>query len=197
MVRILELENYAKEHNVPIMLPEGIEFLLTYIKEHQVEKILEIGTAIGYSAIRMALLSKDIKITTIERDKKRYLEAVANVEKFELQNQIEVIYADAFDVELTGEYDLIFIDAAKSQYIKFFEKFKKNLKSTGTIISDNLSFHGLVENQEHLELSKNVKGLVRKINEYISFLKDNDEFVTTFYEFGDGIGVSVKKVYKN
>ena len=193
MVRILDLEKYAKENNVPIMLPDGIEFLLEYIKKHNVKRVLEIGSAIGYSAIRMALVSSDISVTTIERDEERFREAVNNIKAFGLEKQINIIHADAFEVEITGEYDLIFIDAAKSQYIKFFQKFEKNLKPSGTIISDNLSFHGLVENKEQIELSKNVKGLVRKINEYIKFLKEHSEFETTFLSIGDGIGISVKK----
>lgn len=193
MVHLLDIEKYAKDNNVPIMLPDGIEFLLNYIKENNVKTILEIGTAIGYSAIRMALISSDIKVTTIERDIDRYNEAIKNISDFSLENQINVIYADAFDVDLTEKFDLIFIDAAKSQYIKFFEKFKHNLNETGTIISDNLEFHGLVENKENVSLSRNVRGLVRKINEYVTFLKDNREFKTGFYSIGDGIGVSVRK----
>lgn len=193
MVHLLDIEKYAKDNNVPIMLPDGIEFLLNYIKENNVKTILEIGTAIGYSAIMMALISSDIKVTTIERDIDRYNEAIKNISDFSLENQINVIYADAFDVDLTEKFDLIFIDAAKSQYIKFFEKFKHNLNETGTIISDNLEFHGLVENKENVSLSRNVRGLVRKINEYVTFLKDNREFKTDFYSIGDGIGVSVRK----
>lgn len=193
MVHLLDIEKYAKDNNVPIMLPDGIEFLLNYIKENNVKTILEIGTAIGYSAIRMALISSDTKVTTIERDIDRYNEAIKNISDFSLENQINVIYADAFDVDLTEKFDLIFIDAAKSQYIKFFEKFKHNLNETGTIISDNLEFHGLVENKENVSLSRNVRGLVRKINEYVTFLKDNGEFKTDFYSIGDGIGVSVRK----
>lgn len=193
MVHLLDIEQYAKDNNVPIMLPDGIEFLLNYIKENNVKTILEIGTAIGYSAIRMALISSDIKVTTIERDIDRYNEAIKNISDFSLENQINVIYTDAFDVDLSEKFDLIFIDAAKSQYIKFFEKFKYNLNETGTIISDNLEFHGLVENKENVSLSRNVRGLVRKINEYVTFLKDNREFKTDFYSIGDGIGVSVRK----
>lgn len=193
MVHLLDIEKYAKDNNVPIMLPDGIEFLLNYIKENNVKTILEIGTAIGYSAIRMALISSDIKVTTIERDIDRYNKAIKNISDFSLENQINVIYADAFDVDLSEKFDLIFIDAAKSQYIKFFEKFKYNLNETGTIISDNLEFHGLVENKENVSLSRNVRGLVRKINEYVAFLKDNREFKTDFYSIGDGIGVSVRK----
>ena len=189
MVRILEIEKYAKENNIPIMEKDGIEFLINYIKENNLKSILEIGTAIGYSAIKMASISKNIKVTTIERDEKRYEEALKNISKFNLQNQINAILDDAFNIELNEKYDLIFIDAAKSQYIKFFEKFKKNLTSNGTIISDNLHFHGLVAGTDE-NLSRNVKGIVRKLRNYIDFLKENKEFKTEFIDIGDGIGIS-------
>ncbi len=183
------LEEYAKQHQVPIMQKEGMEFLLQYIEENQVQTILEIGTAIGYSAIRMATVHPNIHVTTIERDPIMYEQAIENIKKFHLEKQITVIYQDAMEVEIDGYYDLIFIDAAKAQYIKFFEKFKKNLTLHGTIISDNLDFHGLVFQPEE-ELSKNVKGLVRKLKKYISFLKENTEFTTLFYHVGDGISIS-------
>lgn len=189
MVYLLKkIEDYAQENNVPIMLKDGIEFLEQYIKENNVKKILEIGTAIGYSAIRMCV-NKDIKITTIERDEKRYKEALKNIEEANLNDQIEVIFKDAFDVELSDKYDLIFIDAAKGQYIKFFEKFKNNLNINGTIISDNLNFHGLTHQKERIQ-NKNTRQLVNKINKYIDFLKENNEYKTTFYDIGDGIGVT-------
>lgn len=189
MVRILELEEYARENNIPIMMKDGIEFLCKIIQENNVKNILEIGSAIGYSAIKMALINKDIKVTTIERDKERYDLAVSNIKKFDLENQIDIIFDDAFNVELTGKYDLIFIDAAKSQYIKFFEKFKINLAENGIILSDNLDFHGLVKSTEEIE-SRNVRGIVRKLRNYINFLENNQEFKTTFYSVGDGISIS-------
>ena len=193
MVRILDLEDYARDYNIPIMQKDGIEFLLQIIKENSIKNILEIGTAIGYSAIRMALINGDIKVTTIERDKERYDLALKNISEFNLNNQINVLLGDAFDIELTDKYDLIFIDAAKSQYIKFFEKFKKNLNRNGIIVSDNLNFHGLTKVDEK-ELSRNVRGLVRKLNNYTEFLKNNDEFDTTFYEIGDGVSISRRKL---
>lgn len=189
MVRILDLENYAHENNIPIMLSDGIEFLLKYIKGNNIKNVLEIGSAIGYSAIRMSLVDKDIKVTTIERDEERYQEAIKNIGDFGLENQINIIFNDAFEVELDDKYDLIFIDAAKSQYIKFFEKFKNNLNDNGVIISDNLNFYGLVHEDEK-KLSRNVRGLVRKLNNYVEFLKNNKEFKTEFYDIGDGISIS-------
>lgn len=191
MVRILDLENYAHENNIPIMLSDGIEFLLKYIKENNIKNVLEIGSAIGYSAIRMSLVDKDVRVTTIERDEKRYQEAIKNIGDFGLENQINIIFNDAFEVELDDKYDLIFIDAAKSQYIKFFEKFKNNLNDNGVIVSDNLNFHGLVHEDEK-KLSRNVRGLVRKLNNYVEFLKNNKEFKTEFYDIGDGISISKK-----
>jgi len=193
MVRILELEKYALENNIPIMMKDGIEFLTNYIKENNITNILEIGSAIGYSAIRMCLVSDNVKVTTIERDIKRYNEAIKNINEFNLNDRITIINDDAFNVELNDKYDLIFIDAAKSQYIKFFEKFKLNLKENGVIVSDNLDFHGLVNKDINTIESRNVRGLVRKLNTYIEFLKDNEEFETTFYEIGDGISISKLK----
>lgn len=192
MVRILDLEKYAKENNIPIMLKDGIDFMLKYIKENNIKKVLEIGTAIGYSAIKIALLDKNIKVKTIERDESRYREAVKNIEDFNLNNQIDIIFDDALNIELNEKFDLIFIDAAKSQYIKFFSKFKNNLNTNGVIISDNLKFHGLVDKPLDQIESRNVRGLVRKLNEYITFLKNNEEFKTTFYNIGDGISISRK-----
>ena len=192
MVRILDLEKYAEENNIPIMEHDGIEFLLNYIKENDIKKVLEIGSAIGYSAIRMCLVNESITVTTIERDEKRYKEAVKNIKEFNLEDKINIIFDDAFNVELEDTYDLIFIDAAKSQYIKFFEKFKKNLDNKGVIVSDNLKFHGLIDKENEIE-SRNVRGLVRKLNKYISFLKENNEFETVFYDIGDGISVSKRK----
>ena len=190
-----EIEKYAKKNNIPIMQKDGILFLEEYIKTNNIKTILEIGSAIGYSAIRMALIDKKIKIKTIERDEERYKEAIKNIDKFNLNNQIEITLADALDTEIKDKYDLIFIDAAKAQNIKFFEKYKKNLNDDGSIITDNLNFHGLTKEVEKIK-SKNLKALVKKINNYKEFLKNNEEFTSKFYENGDGIAIS-KKIWYN
>lgn len=191
MVQLLKLEEYAKEKNVPIMQKDGIEFLIEFIKKNNIKSILEIGTAIGYSAIKMALVDKNIKVTTIERDMERYELAVKNINEFNLNNQIELIYGDALEVEITGEFDLIFIDAAKSQNIKFFNKYTPFLNNKKFVITDNLNFHGLVNSNE--KMSRNLRQMIRKIKEYIEFLKDNKDYKTEFYNIGDGISISQKR----
>ncbi|MCX4365331.1 MAG: O-methyltransferase [Bacilli bacterium] len=190
---IKDMERYAEVNNVPIIERDSIEFIRKYIELNNVKKILELGTAIGYSAILMATVSDDVEVTTIERDDKKYREAVKNVNACGLDKRIEIVFNDALDVNLAGhKYDLIFIDAAKGQYIKFFEKFENYLNPGGVIITDNIKFHGLVENKDKIE-SKNVLGLVTKIEKYIEFLKENDEYTTKFYDIGDGLSVSFRK----
>lgn len=190
---IMEMEEYASEHNVPIIEKESIAFIMKYIKAHNIKNVLEIGSAIGYSAILMASATQDVTVTTIERDNARYMECLKNVKKCGFDKKINVVFQDALEVNLSNvEYDLIFIDAAKGQYTKFFEKFKYFLSKDGAIITDNLKFHGYVGKSSKIE-SKNLKSLVGKIEDYIEFLKDNPEFDTKFYDLGDGLSVSTWK----
>lgn len=187
---IREMKEYAIDNNVPIMTEGGIDFLMKYIKKNNVKRILEVGTAIGYSSIMMCSIDSDIYVTTIERDEKRYLEALKNIKKANLEDRIELIYKDALEVSLDDEYDLIFIDAAKAQNKNFFERFEKNLNLDGTIITDNMNFHGLVNKDLESIESRNLRQLVRKVKDYKEYLKNNKKFTTEFYDIGDGIAVS-------
>ncbi len=189
---INRMREYALENNVPIMTEGGINYLMKYIKKNKIKRILEVGTAIGYSAIMMCSVDSDIVVTTIERDEKRYLEALKNIKKAKMEDRINLIYKDALEVNLDEEFDLIFIDAAKAQNRNFFEMFEKNLAKDGTIITDNMNFHGLVyKDLESIE-SRNLRQLVRKVKEYREFLENNKNFTTEFYDIGDGIAVSKK-----
>lgn len=184
---IYNLKEYAIENNVPIINDEGLDFLLNLIKNYNVKTVLEIGTAIGYSAINMANLG--CEIITVERDYFMYNEALKNIKLANFEKNIEIIYGDALEVEINQKVDLIFIDAAKAQYQKFFEKFKNNLNDNGLIVCDNLNFHNLDINK----VSRRTKQLLKKINNFKLFLKDNDEFDTTIYNVGDGISVSKRR----
>ena len=193
LTEIKNIKEYAKCENIPIMQDDGIEFLTSFIEKKQIKNILEIGTAIGYSAIMMAKVNKDIHVTTIERDEARYLEALKNIKKFNLENRITLIFNDALNVEMNDKYDLIFIDAAKGKNIDFFNHFEKNLDFDGYIITDNMDFHGYVEmNEEEIE-SKNIRGIVRKIKDYIYFLNNHMVYKTIIYKIGDGIAVTERR----
>ena len=188
---IEQIEKYAKDNRVPIMLPDGIDYLCNYIKDNNIKSILEIGSAIGYSAIRMALVYKEIQITTIEKDEERYKEALKNISDFGLNSRINIRLEDAMDCNVEGEFDLIFIDASKGHNIDFFNKYKENLKENGVIITDNLSFHGLVEDESKIK-TKNQRSLVKKIKLFIDFLDNNLEFSTEYINVGDKISISKK-----
>lgn len=192
--KLLEMEQYANENDVPIIEKDTIVYIMKLIKENKIKKILEIGSAIGYSTILMASSDEGVTVTTIERDETRYMECLKNVKACNLDQKISVVFQDALEVNLPNDnkYDLIFIDAAKGQNINFFEKFKYFLNDGGYIITDNLNFHGFVGKSDTIE-SKNLRALVRKIEEYIEFLKANSEFDTEFLNIGDGISVSKKK----
>lgn len=190
---IREIKKYALDNKVPIMVDEGIDYLTTFIIKHQINSVLEIGTAIGYSAIMMALANPNLKVTTIERDRDRYLEAVKNIKKFELEDRITLVFNDALEVNVEGTFDMIFIDAAKGQNIKFFEKYESNLKPHGYIITDNMNFHGLVDKLDAEIESRNLRGLVRKIRDYRTYLLNNQNYNVGLLDIGDGIAVAEKK----
>lgn len=193
---IKEMEKYAEEKGIPIMQKRGMNFLCKFIEKNNIKSILEIGTAIGYSAINMALVNDDITVVSIERDQDRYIEAIKNIKKCKLEKRITLVLGDALNIDLTGKYDMLFIDAGKAQYIKFFEKYKENLVDDGFVVSDNIDFHGFVENKEEIK-SRNLRQLVTKIQKYIDFLTNNEEFDTKFYKVGDGIAITYRKEVKS
>jgi predicted O-methyltransferase YrrM len=192
---LTEMEQYAQEHNVPIMDIVGMEALLQFLRMKQPKTILEIGTAIGYSAIRMASAIPNVKIVTIERDEKRYSDALSFIKRAELEEQITVIFGDALevleDVQKNHSFDSIFIDAAKGQYEKFFTMSLHCLNENGMIISDNVLFRGLVASIEEAE--KRHKNMIKKINTYNETIMEHPQFNTMILPIGDGIAISLKK----
>ncbi|WP_174730019.1 O-methyltransferase [Mesobacillus harenae] len=190
-----EMELFAKENGVPIMEPAGMEALLQLLRIHQPKTILEVGTAIGYSALRMAEALPDTIITTIERDEERYRLACKYISMANKESQISVINGDALEVEEDvkqhGPFDAIFVDAAKGQYKRFFEMYSNFLSNGGLMITDNVLFKGLVYEGE-IE-SRRLRSLVKKINEFNSWLANNPEFHTVILPVGDGVAVSIKR----
>lgn len=192
MEEITQIKKFAKTHSVPIMKDEGVDFICNYIETHEVKSILEIGTGIGYSSIRFAKTRDDVFVSTIEFDIERYYQAVKNVADNNLSERILVYLGDAASFEFDRKFDLIFIDGPKAQYRKFFEHFQENLSDHGVFISDNLSFHGMVDDLSLTHNYSTIK-LVKKIRKYIDFLKTNPDFETEFLTLGDGIAISKRK----
>ncbi len=193
MNEISQIKEYASKNDVPIMKDGGIDFMCSLIRENHFTRILEIGSAIGYSAIRFASVSPEVHVTTVEIDIDRFSRAVQNISDCGLSERISITCDDALRWKLpeNARFDLIFIDAAKAQYVKFFQKFKEFLAEGGVIVSDNLAFHGMVDDMSLTHNYSTIK-LLRKIRKYVSFLKSNPEFVTEFHDLGDGVSVSRK-----
>ena len=190
---IRELKQHALMENIPIMQDEGIDYLTTFIIKNQIDRVLEVGTAIGFSSIMMCLASPRVKVVTIERDEERYMEALKNIKEFGLEDRITPIFKYALDVKLTEKFYLIFLDGAKGQNINFFEHFEDNLEKDGYFVTDNINFHGYVDKNEEEIKSKNLRGLVKKIKAYKEYLINNEYYDTKFLNIGDGIAVTQKK----
>jgi predicted O-methyltransferase YrrM len=192
---LTEMESYAKEHGVPIMELAGIETMLQLLRIQQSVKILEVGTAIGYSALRMAEAVPGSQIVTIERDEERFLLAQEFIGRSNHENQITLIKGDALEVEaligVQAPFDAIFIDAAKGQYKKFFEIYSKYLKEDGIIITDNVLFKGLVCEPE-IE-SKRIRNLVKKIDDFNHWLMNHPDYSSVILPVGDGVAVSRRR----
>ena len=192
--KIREIKELALVNNVPIIQDASLEYIKKIIKERNVQKILEVGTAVGYSSLCFSMNDSVELIDTIERNPNMYQEAINNVQECGMENVIKVHYGDALEVEISKfstDYDLLFIDAAKAQSRKFFERFSPLLKPDGIIIVDNILFHGVSVEDE--KISRNLRQLVRKINEFVEWLKNHPNYVTTFFDEGDGLAISVRR----
>lgn len=190
----LQLEQEAVENKVPIMDLTGIEVMLQYMRIQQPKRILEIGAAIGYSGLRMAEALPNCEIITIELDDDRYQQAVNNIQAFGREQQITVLKGNALElydeVAKFGEYDAIFIDAAKGQYQKFFELYSPLLTENGCVYTDNVMFRGFVA-YDDIE-NKRLRKLAEKINRYNEWMTSLKEFHTVIVPVGDGLAVSKK-----
>ncbi|TKC20007.1 O-methyltransferase [Robertmurraya kyonggiensis] len=189
------IESYAEENDVPIMESAGIEALLQILRIQQPKRILEVGTAIGYSALRMADAIPHTKVVTIERDEERYTKAEENFQLANKTDNIHLIKGDALEVEdqvkKLAPYDAIFIDAAKGQYKRFFEMYSNYLSDDGIIITDNVLFKGLVC-EPNIE-NKRIRSLVKKINEFNEWLMSHPDYHTVILPVGDGVAISKKR----
>jgi len=190
------MEQFAKEQHIPIMEIVAIESLLQFLRLQQPKSILEIGSAIGYSAIRMALALPEAVMTTIEKDEGRFQLASSYVNQAELTERIQLLQGDALEIDTNnfklGQYDALFIDAAKGQYQRFFDKYSPLVPSGGVIYCDNMLMHGFTE-IDIQDVPRRKRTMVRNLQQFTSWLMNHEEYETTFLPIGDGITISIKR----
>ena len=189
-----KIRAYAEEQDIPIIEDSGLETVLQFLKLKKPKRILEIGSAIGYWAI-MISRHTGAEVVTIERDPKNYEKACEYIARSTVKDKIKIHLADALEFDISQlenqVFDVIFVDAAKSAYQRFFEKYEPFLASDGLMISDNLLFHGHIFIDKE-DLSSNLRDLTRKIKSYSAWLAAHPNYETIFLPLGDGIAFSYR-----
>ena len=189
-----ELEVYAAENNVPIVHKEVAEFLKVLLKVQKPMRILEVGCAIGYSSILFAsTVGKDVEIITVERNEKMIEQAKRNIKEAGLENNITILEGDAEEMlkSVEGEFDMIFLDAAKGQYKLFYDMVIDKLKVDGLLISDNILYKGMVAHDDFVIRRK--KTIVKRMRTYLDYICTCDYLSTSLIPIGDGVALSYKE----
>ena len=188
-------EKSAKEESyAPIVQRSTEQFIVTLMQMLKPHRVLEVGTAVGYSSILMAdNLPEESKIITIERYKKHADIAVDNIFASGNEKRIQVIEGEAAEVLhwLEGDFDFIFLDAAKGQYIEFLPDILRLLKKGGVLLSDNILYHGMIENDKKIIRRKET--IVKRLHMYLEKITDCAELTTSIIPIGDGVALSVRK----
>lgn len=188
------MEDYAHENHVPIVHPEVAQLLKVMLNIKKPKKILEIGTAIGYSSILMANnMSKEGTIVTIERRQDMIDIASENIKNNDLSDRIKIMNGEAEEVlkEIDEKFDLIFIDAAKSRYMEFLSYCLNYLNKDGIIISDNVLYKGMIANDDLVP--KRQRTIVRKMRVYLDYICNDEKFESCIIPIGDGVAITTLK----
>lgn len=192
---LLEMEQFAEKNYVPIMQLPAIETLLQMLRIQQPKRILEVGSAIGYSAIRMAEAVPECHIITIERDEARIANAKDFIARSAVANRIELVEGDALEVDIASShdaFDAVFIDAAKGQYQKFFDKYSPLVKQGGILYIDNMYMHGLSD-LDMKDVPRRKRTMIRNLHHFADWVIQNEDYQSTFFPIGDGLLVCIKK----
>ena len=190
-----ELESKALADDVPIIRQDMQSFLKVLLAVHQPKRILEVGTAVGFSAILMAQNTEaDCCITTIEKYEKRIPQALENFRLANLEQRITLLEGDALEImqALNGTYDMIFMDAAKGQYIHFLPEALRLLRTGGILISDNVLQDGDII-ESHYAVERRNRTIYKRMREYLYVLKHTEGLLTSIVPTGDGAAVTVKQ----
>lgn len=193
MKTIEQIKEKAIYDHIPIIMDDTLEVVDKILEEKKPKRILEIGTAVGYSAICFSkYLIEDGYIDTIERDEERIKEAKQNISELKLENKIHIYEGDALEIlpTLTGPYDVAFIDAAKGKYPIFLEETLRMLGNNGIIIADNVLYKGYVMSDYNKHKQRTA---VRGLREFLKKLEENENLSTEILEVGDGLAISKRR----
>ena len=193
MKTIEQIKEKALEEHIPIIMDDTLEVLSKILEETKPKRILEIGTAVGYSAIRFSkYLEEDGYIDTIERDLERVKEAKQNISDLNLEEKIHIFEGDALQIlpTLTGPYDAVFIDAAKGKYPIFLQEALRMLNKNGIIVADNVLYKGYVMSDYNKHKQRTA---VRGLREFLKNLEENENLTTEILEVGDGLAISRRR----
>lgn len=188
-----EMEEYARENHVPIITKDIAGLLSVLIKTAGVKSILEVGTAIGYSAIHMGLCAGEgFSITTIERDEETAAKAAEFIKRAGMEKDIRIVTGNAEEIlkDVSGSFDMIFVDAAKGQYMEFFKDSIGKLRIGGLFVCDNVLFRGMVAERSLLIRRKIT--IVKRLKKFLSFISSCESLQTTIIPMGDGMSISCK-----
>ena len=188
-----QLEEYAKDNNIPIVHKEVSELLKVLLKVQKPKRILEVGCAIGYSSILFASVLDDVEIITVERNEKMIEKAKANIKLAGFEKNITILEGDAEEVlkDVKGPFDMIFMDAAKGQYKLFYDMIIDKLRVDGLLISDNILYKGMVAHDDFVIRRK--KTIVKRMRNYLDYICNCDYLTTSLIPIGDGVALSYKK----
>ncbi len=187
-----EIKEDALKRHIPIIMDDTLQVIINKMKDRKVEKILEIGTAVGYSAICFSKLLEDGgKIDTIERDEEKIKEAKENIKIAKNNIKINILEGDAVEILpiLNEKYDMIFIDAAKGKYPFFLKESLRLLDDKGVIFADNILYKGYVMSDYNKHKQRTA---VNHLREYIKLVTEDENLNTEILEVGDGLGITVK-----
>ena len=188
--KLKQIKNQAIEEHIPIIMDETLEVIESYLKQDKPKSILEIGTAVGYSAICFSeFLQEDGYIDTIERDEERVKQAKNNIQILGLKNKINIYEGDAVEIlpTLTNKYDMVFIDAAKGKYPFFLKESIRMLNQNGLIFADNILYKGYVLSDYNKHKQRTA---VRNLRDYLKQVTENPNLQTQILKIGDGLAIS-------
>ena len=189
--RIADLRKAALERDIPVADDETLQFLLLMVKALQPKRILEIGTAVGLSGAAMLLACPEAKLTTMELEEERYLEAKANFAALGVKDRVVAHLGDAGEIlqMMDGEYDFVFLDGPKAQYEKYLFDLKRLMKKGATLFADDVLLYGWVSGEQPTPQKRH--SIVDKIRSYLQTVTEDKDFITSVLDVGDGVALSV------